>query len=75
MSNPTTPYFSPQGAPFTSWPEHVAGLQRHLSECASANGALHGLRCKIEAADAFLGGRFISTVVFAAGLLAISVYW
>ena len=50
-------------------------LQRHMRQCALANGAWHGLRCKVEAADSFLSGRFVSTIVVASGLLALSVYW
>lgn len=51
------------------------GLQRHMRQCALANGAWHGLRCKAEAADSFMSGRFVSTIVAASVLLALSVYW
>lgn len=51
------------------------GLQRHMHQCAQANGTWHSLRCKAEAIDGFLSGRFVSTLVVAIGLLALSVYW
>ncbi len=50
-------------------------LQRHVSQCARANGAWHSLRCTVESADAFMSGRFVSTIVVASGLLAVSAYW
>ncbi len=51
------------------------GLQRHLHECERANGAWHSVRCTAETVDAFMSGRFVSTVVVVSGLLAVSAYW
>lgn len=50
-------------------------IVRHLRACSNANGVWHSVRCKAEAADSFLSGRFVSTIAIAGGLLALSVYW
>ncbi len=49
------------------------GLKRHVSDCVRSNGAWHSVRCKAESVDSFVSGRFVSTIVVAAGLLALSV--
>lgn len=50
------------------------GLDRHINECARAN-AWHTVRCTAESVDSFLSARFVSTIVAAAALLALSAYW
>lgn len=75
MSNSSTLYLSPRDKKSSFAPTEDNGLERHVRECADANGALHGLRCKAEAADSFLSGRVISIIVVAGTLLALVAYW
>ncbi|MEO7937602.1 MAG: hypothetical protein ABIR55_03185 [Burkholderiaceae bacterium] len=37
-------------------------LRRHLQQCANARGRLHALRCAVEAFDAFVAPRFVTTL-------------
>lgn len=46
-------------------------LARHVQDCYQARGAWHGVRCQAEWLRSVLSGRVVSTVVAAAGLLAI----
>ena len=75
MSNPSTPFLRPHTDRRSFQPNDNDGLQRHIRDCSHANGAWHSLRCKAEAADSFLGGRFISIVVVIGVVLAVSAYW
>lgn len=43
-------------------PTDRSDLHQHLQQCAHARGRLHGLRCTVEAFDAFLAPRFVSTL-------------
>lgn len=45
-------------------------LQHHCSQCKTARGRLHGLRCMVEAAGAFLAPRFI-TALLVVGMLVL----
>jgi hypothetical protein len=36
-------------------------LGQHLLQCSRAGGRLHRLRCAVEAIDAFLAPRFVTT--------------
>lgn len=48
----------------------VQDLQHHCSQCKTARGRLHGVRCMAEAAGAFLAPRFI-TALLAVGMLVL----
>lgn len=74
MSHPSTLSLLPDGARRATWSNDQDGLQRHMVQCARANGTWHRVRCAAEAADAFMSGRFVSTIVVASGLLALSAY-
>lgn len=37
-------------------------LSRHLQQCSFARGRLHGLRCAVEAFDAQVAPRFVTTL-------------
>lgn len=75
MSNPSPLSFAANSAAQSHSFGYQDGLQRHVSQCAKENGAWHSVRCKVETADAFMSGRFVSTIVVASGLLALSAYW
>lgn len=75
MSTQSTLPSSQPRIPGTPWTLETEGLERHLNECVRANGAWHGVRCTAETVDAFMNNRFVSTVVVASGLLAVSAYW
>ena len=75
MFNPSLFPLSPQLKPNASGFSDPDAMQRHLRDCSNANGVWHSFRCKAEAADSFLSGRFVSTIAMAGGLLALSVYW
>lgn len=40
----------------------MAQLRDHMRRCASALGPLHRLQCAVEAIDAFLAPRFVTTL-------------
>lgn len=75
MFNPSTFSLSPQLETNASGLGDPDAIRRHLRDCSNANGVWHSVRCKAEAADSFLSGRFVSTIAIAGGLLALSVYW
>ena len=49
-------------------------LQQHLAHCMAACSRLHRLRGAVEAVDAFLSPRFVSTLL-ALALTAAAVTW
>ena len=57
-------------------PRHIQQNRRQLSDhhrqCSQAAGAMHRLRCSGEAVHGFLARRFVTTLVVAAVLLALS---
>lgn len=62
--------------PFTRTADY-SDLCQHLRQCADARGPLHRMRCTVEAFDAFLAPRFVTTlgaitVLMLAGLALLS---
>lgn len=58
-------------------PTGRSDLRRHLQQCASARGHLHLLRCAVEALDAFVAPRLVTTlgvltILMLAGLALLS---
>ena len=43
-------------------PPEPLSLGEHMQRCAHESGALHRLRCAVEAIDAFLAPRFVTTM-------------
>lgn len=43
-------------------PTDRSDLRQHVQQCAFARGRLHRLRCTVEAFDALLAPRFVTTL-------------
>jgi hypothetical protein len=56
-------------------PTDRSDLRRHLQHCACARGRLHRLRCTVEAFDAFLAPRFLTTFGAMTALLLAGLAW
>ncbi len=50
-------------------PHEVSGLSEHLDSCKGAQGRLFTLQCIAEAADRFIAGRLVTTLVVATLLI------
>ena len=51
----------------------TAQLSEHVHKCLLASGPLHRIQCAGEAVHGFLAQRFVTTMVVAAAIVAISL--
>ena len=62
---------NPSFSPYSSLSKQQ--LSEHFHKCLLASGPLHRIQCAGEAVHGFLAQRFVTTMVVAAAIVAISL--
>lgn len=66
----TAPLIAPFTATFTTF--DPTRLADHARQCVLARGRWHRLRCVVEATDAFIAPRFVTTLALLVVVLALA---